>query len=43
MTPLHVAAEKGNLKIVEYLVDHTELEVDIDIQDDNGVSTVYTG
>ena len=35
MTPLHVAAEKDHLKIVEYLADQ---EVDIDIQDDHGVT-----
>ena len=34
MTPLHVAAEKGHLKIVEYLADQ---EVDINIQDHYGV------
>ena len=34
MTPLHVAAERGYLKIVEYLVSK---EADIDIQDNNGV------
>ena len=34
MTPLHVAAEKDHLKIVEYLADQ---KVDIDIQDDHGV------
>ena len=37
MTPLHVATEKGDLKIVKYLVECTEQEVDINIQDDNGV------
>ena len=37
MTPLHVAAEKGHLQIVEYLADQ---EVDINIQDDYGV-TIY--
>ena len=34
MTPLHMAAEKGHLKIVEYLADQ---EVDINIQDHYGV------
>ena len=36
MTPLHVAAEKGDrLDIVEYLISK---EADINITDDNGVS-----
>ena len=36
MTPLHVAAEKGeSLDIVEYLISK---EADINITDDNGVS-----
>ena len=34
MTPLHLAAESGRVKIVEYLYDQ---EADINIQDDNGV------
>ena len=34
MTTLHVAAERGYLKIVEYLVGK---EADINIQDNNGV------
>ena len=37
MTPLHVAAEKSDLEIVEYLVGLTDQEVDINIQDDYGV------
>ena len=40
MTPLHVAAEKGCSKIVEYLVGLTDQEVDIKTQDDNGVSII---
>ena len=36
MTPLHVAAEKGeSLDIVKYLIDKG---ADINIKDDNGVS-----
>ena len=35
MTPLHVAAERGHPRIVEYLVDKG---ADIDIQDKNGVN-----
>ena len=38
MTPLHMAAEKGELKIVEYLVGLTDQEVDINIQDHYGVN-----
>ena len=34
MTPLHLAAENGHIKIVDYLYDQG---ADIDIQDDNGV------
>ena len=34
MTPLHVAAERGYIKIVDYLVGKG---ADIDIQDENGV------
>ena len=34
ITPLHVAAERGHPRIVEYLVDKG---ADIDIQDKNGV------
>ena len=34
MTPLHVAAERGFLKIVDYLVGKG---ADIDIKDENGV------
>ena len=34
MTPLHLAAESGHVKIVEYLYDQG---ADINIQDDNGV------
>ena len=34
MTPLHVAAERGHTKIVEYLVNKG---ADINIQDKNGV------
>ena len=36
MTPLHLAAESGHIKILRYLVDQ---EADINIQDDNGVVT----
>ena len=40
MTPLHVAAERGvNSDIVKYLVDK---EADINIKDNNGVSTILT-
>ena len=35
MTPLHLAAEGGHIKIVTYLCD---MGVDINIQDNNGVS-----
>ena len=35
ITALHIAAERGNIKIVEYLADKG---ADIDIQDKNGVS-----
>ena len=35
MTPLHVAAEKGYIKIVDYLVGEGAY---IDVQDDNGVT-----
>ena len=39
MTPLHVAAEKGeSLDIVKYLISK---EADIDITDDNGVRLHY--
>ena len=34
MTPLHLAAERGHVKMVNYLVDKG---ADIDIQSDNGV------
>ena len=34
MTPLHLAAESGRVKILGYLVDQG---ADINIQDDNGV------
>ena len=34
MTPLHLAAESGRIKILNYLVDKG---ADINIQDDNGV------
>ena len=40
LTPLHVAAEKGHSKIVEYLVGLTDQEVDINTRDDNGVSII---
>ena len=41
MTPLHLAAESGHIKIVNYLVDKG---ADINIQDDNGVIIGdYTG
>jgi len=36
MTPLHLATEGAHIKIVEYLV---EQKANINIQDDNGVST----
>ena len=35
MTPLHVAAERGFVKIVDYLVSKG---ADIDIKDENGVT-----
>ena len=35
MTPLHVAAEKAHIKIVEYLIHQG---ADIYIQDPNGVN-----
>ena len=40
MTPLHVAAEKARIRIVEYVTDQN---ADIDFQDQNGVRqyTVY--
>ena len=34
MTPLHLAAESGRIKVVKYLV---ERGADINIQDENGV------
>ena len=34
MTPLHVAAERGFVKIVDYLIDKG---ADIDVQNENGV------
>ena len=34
MAPLHLAAESGRIKLVNYLVDKG---ADIDIQSDNGV------
>ena len=37
ITPLHVAAERGHTRIVEYLVDKG---AHIDIQDKNGVNLV---
>ena len=38
MTPLHVAAEKGDrISIVKYLVDQ---KADINIKDDNEVSKI---
>ena len=37
MTPLHVAAARGRVKIVEYLVDH-EQGPDVNIQDLKGVN-----
>ena len=42
MTPLHLAAESGHIKIVKYLVDKG---ADINHQDDNEVITcdhIYT-
>ena len=41
MTPLHVAAEKARIRIVEYVIDQ---KAEIDFQDQNGVrqyNTVY--
>ena len=38
MTPLHLAAETGRIKIIKYLV---EQGADINIQDDNGVSILW--
>ena len=35
ITALHIAAERGHIKIVEYLADKG---ADVDIQDKNGVS-----
>ena len=35
MTPLHLAAERARVKVIEYLVDK---EADINIQDLNGVN-----
>ena len=40
MTPLHVAAERGHLKIVKYFLDLTDQEVDVNIQDHYGVKYV---
>ena len=41
MTPLHVAAEKGDcLNIVQYLIDEG---ADINIRDSSGVSETYVG
>ena len=37
MTPLHVAAERGHLNVVKYLLGLTDQEVDINIQDHYGV------
>ena len=34
MTPLHIAAERGFVKIVDYLIDKG---ADVDIRDKNGV------
>ena len=34
MTPLHLAAESGHIKVVDYLIDQG---ADINIQADNGV------
>ena len=39
MTPLHLAAESGRVKIVNYLV---EQGADINIQDDIGVNLCHT-
>ena len=36
MTPLHLAAESGRIKILKYLIDQG---IDINLQDDNGVTT----
>ena len=41
MTPFHLSAESGHIKIVNCLYDQ---RADINIQDDNGVITVdYSG
>ena len=39
MTPLHLAAESGRIKMVNYLV---EQGADVNIQDNNGVLICYT-
>ena len=36
MTPLHLAAESGRIKVLKYLIDQG---TDINLQDDNGVIT----
>ena len=38
MTPLHLAAERGRFKIVEYFTGLAEKGADVNIQDNNGVS-----
>ena len=38
MTPLHLAAETGRIKILRYFIDQG---ADINIQDDNGVSILW--
>ena len=40
MTPLHLAAESGRIKVLRFLVDKG---ADVNDQDDNGVTTsIYT-
>ena len=39
MTPLHLAAKSGRVKIVNYLVEQA---ADINIQDDIGVNLCHT-
>ena len=39
MTPLHVAAERGRYRVVEYLID---LQTEISAEDNDGVSIYST-